>query len=65
LETQKGNRTARIRVQIMEQLPGGEIYMYFETPHGELAPIYFSASDGRSGPKAHEKLKAILDKEAT
>jgi hypothetical protein len=62
MRTKKGNRTAWFRVQIVEQSEG-QIVMFFDKPHDDLSPINFNASDGRSGPKAHEKLRLILDKE--
>ena len=40
---------------------GGDITLFFDGH--DLPPIIFNRKTGASGAKAHEKLKAILDKE--
>lgn len=58
-KTKTGKRTARFRVQIVED--GKSIEMFFDGH--DVAPIVFKADTGASGPKAYSKLKAILDAE--
>jgi hypothetical protein len=58
-KTKSGKRTARFKVQIVED--SNSIEMFFDDHN--LPPMSFSAGTGTSGPKAYSKLSQILDLE--
>ena len=57
MKTKSGKRTARLGVQIVENPKN--ITLIFDGH--DLPPIIFDAKTGRSGKKAHGKLRRILD----
>ena len=57
MKTKSGKRTAHLAVQIVENPKN--ITLFFQGH--DLPPIIFDAKTGRSGKKAHEKLRKVLD----
>jgi hypothetical protein len=57
MKTKTGKRTAHLAVQIVENPKN--ITLFFEGH--DLPPIVFDAKSGRSGKKAHAKLRTALD----
>ena len=57
MKTKTGKRTAHFGVQIVENPKN--ITLFFDGH--DLSPIVFEAKTGRSGKKAHGKLRRILD----
>ena len=57
MKTKSGKRTAHFGVQIVESPK--DITLFFEGH--DLPPIVFDAKTGRSGKKAHAKLRKVLD----
>lgn len=57
MKTKAGKRTAHLAVQIVENPKN--ITLFFESH--DLPPIIFDAKSGRSGKKAHAKLRNALD----
>jgi hypothetical protein len=57
MKTKSGKRTAHLGVQIVENPK--DITLLFEGR--DLPPIVFDAKTGRSGKKAHAKLRKVLD----
>ena len=55
--TKAGKRTARLQVQIVEN--PNNITLFFDGH--DLPPIIVSAKTGKTGKKAHSKLKKMLD----
>ena len=57
MKTKSGKRTAHLGVQIVENPKN--ITLFFQGH--DLPPIVFDAKTGRSGKKAHAKLRKALD----
>lgn len=57
MKTKRGERTAHLGVQIVENPKN--ITLFFQGH--DLPPIVFDAKTGRSGKKAHAKLRKVLD----
>ena len=57
MKTKTGKRTAHLGVQIVENAKSITLFI----DGHDLPPIVFDAKTGRSGKKAHAKLRKILD----
>ena len=57
MKTKRGKRTVHLGVQIVENPKN--ITLFFQGH--DLPPIVFDAKTGRSGKKAHAKLRKVLD----
>ena len=57
MKTKSGTRSAHLAVQIVENTKN--ITLFFQGR--DLPPIVFDAKTGRSGKKAHSKLRKVLD----